>query len=651
MPDQTPIQSLVPGDKPVELVAYYDEFLWYYPNCEPETKYWFVKNVKPDWVIFDVGANVGYYSVLFSRLALEGRIYAFEPTATSDMLRANVRHNQCANVHVEEVALGSKTGNVEDGIYRIWGDSPERKVYPFYRLDDYVRNNNITKLDCIKIDVDSFDFEVLLGARETLKTLKPVIVVELNHALSRRNQSNIKALEWLREQGIESVLSLDGDNFVVTPGREPRETFPTLSSIRIDFANTAAVPQELDDERVIKVLQTFDPHHTAIVHGGATLTVLTGSQVEVKTPAAQWSFAVGFPMPVDLVADPALRIAIDVEVLSGRLGVGCLSDANDYIGPERQIGPGGRRVLLLPVTDQSRLQQVMLRNAFSEDQPTVVRVFGLKVGLLPDQDAAPETSLSMETLARRVHEAKASEASDEACVTPPSNGAIEVVDYADLGQALGFDEVYAAPEGAAEGPLVFWRMERDDAPIFRYVYRNLKPRRHLEIGTWEGFGAVACAESCAAEIWTLNLPDGEVAADGKPLYGAHQGGAKVQSDSGDFIGRLYREAGYGDRVHQVLVDSTKWIPDMAPGFFDCALIDGGHTEAVVTADTSTVIPLVRPGGIVMWHDFCPDEEALQANVAPRGVLESIARNHHRWQDQFSRIFWVRPSWVLVGVRR
>jgi FkbM family methyltransferase len=141
---QPPIQSLVPGGKPVELVAYYDEFDWYYRTCELETKHWFVKNVRPDWEIFDVGANVGVYSVLFSRLASLGHVVAFEPTITADMLRANLAHNGCQNVRVEQIAIGSKTGSVEDHIYRIWGNEPERQVYPFY-LDDYVRNNNIIR--------------------------------------------------------------------------------------------------------------------------------------------------------------------------------------------------------------------------------------------------------------------------------------------------------------------------------------------------------------------------------------------------------------------------------------------------------------------------------------------------------------------------
>ena len=392
---QPPIQSLVPGGEPVELVAYYDEFDWYYRTCELETKHWFVKNVQPDWEIFDVGANVEVYSVLFSRLAYLGHVVAFEPTVTADMLRANLAHNGCQNVQVQQIAIGSMTGSVEDGIYRIWGKEPERQVYPFYRLDDYVRNNNITKLDCIKIDVDSFDFEVLLGARETLRTLKPIVVVELNHALSRRNQSNVKALEWLYEQGIEEVLSLDGDNFVITPGRRPSATYAVQGSISIAFADTREMPWA-EDEGAIKILKSIDPRHAAVVHGDARITVLPGgSQIEVLTGEPQWAYSVAFAMPAELEPDPDLRIQIDLEVLKGRVGVGCLSKDGQYIGPERQIGPGGRRALLLPVSDPTKLAEIMLRNASADTGRSTARVYGVKVGRLIDHASSPPRRRSL----------------------------------------------------------------------------------------------------------------------------------------------------------------------------------------------------------------------------------------------------------------
>lgn len=92
MPDY--VETAVPGRPAIELVAYYEEFRDYYPQCELETKRWFVENVQPDWWILDIGANVGYYTILFAQLASRGRVLAFEPTTTASMLRRNLSASQ-----------------------------------------------------------------------------------------------------------------------------------------------------------------------------------------------------------------------------------------------------------------------------------------------------------------------------------------------------------------------------------------------------------------------------------------------------------------------------------------------------------------------------------------------------------------------------
>lgn len=215
------ITTNVPGMPPIELVAYYDEFLFYYENCELETKGWFVEQAQPDWVYFDCGANIGYYSILFSRLSPDGRIFAFEPTSTVEKLRANLDHHAIANVEVLPVALGARSGAIADGIFRIWGAEAERRVYDFTTVDDFVDRRGLDRVDCIKIDVDSFDFEVLQGAQRTMERFDPYVVVELNHALSRRQQSNVEALHWLGRQGYTRALVLDHDNFVMRRGGTP----------------------------------------------------------------------------------------------------------------------------------------------------------------------------------------------------------------------------------------------------------------------------------------------------------------------------------------------------------------------------------------------------------------------------------------------
>ncbi len=94
--------------------------------------------------------------------------------------------------------------------------------------------------------------------------------------------------------------------------------------------------------------------------------------------------------------------------------------------------------------------------------------------------AAPtvETQLSVKELARRLHVAVNSDGRNGGFDQPLSDGVVGVVNYEQLGATLGFREKFIQPPGSGEGALPFWRMERDDAPIFRFVYRNFNPRRH-----------------------------------------------------------------------------------------------------------------------------------------------------------------------------
>jgi FkbM family methyltransferase len=224
----------IPGRHDIELPAFYESFEWYYPECELQTKEWFVRNAQLDWVYLDCGANIGYYSILFSQLSPHGEVHAVEPTSTADMLEKNILHNDCHNVTIHRIAVGQYPGRRLEKIYRIWGGPPEEKEYEFTTVDQLVVQLDLQKLDCIKIDVDSFDFEVLMGAERTLERLDPWLVVELNHALAVRGYSNMAALAWLFERGYRHSLVLDYDNFVMRRS-VPQSAFATSKTIHLTF--------------------------------------------------------------------------------------------------------------------------------------------------------------------------------------------------------------------------------------------------------------------------------------------------------------------------------------------------------------------------------------------------------------------------------
>lgn len=230
----------------------------------------------------------------------------------------------------------------------------------------------------------------------------------------------------------------------------------------------------------------------------------------------------------------------------------------------------------------------------------------------------------------------------------------------------------AAPEPSRTS-FAEWKTEVDDARILRYLYQNLQPKRHLEFGTWQGFGTCLCLESCAATVWTLNLPDGENKPDGSWAYGERviddaksppgavavnyghdEAGPRTyhRTDAASYIGRLYREKGLGHRVCQIYCDSRLWDTSTYPaGFFQSVFIDGGHQTEIVISDTRKAIPLLQAGGLMLWHDFCPRPEIIAGSTAVQGVTAAIESLLPELQAQFSTLAWIEPSYILLGLKK
>jgi Methyltransferase domain len=245
--------------------------------------------------------------------------------------------------------------------------------------------------------------------------------------------------------------------------------------------------------------------------------------------------------------------------------------------------------------------------------------------------------------------------------------AVETVAIERLPERFGWPEPIVLPERWASVPLERWKIEAD-AVILRWIFRHFRPTRHLEFGTLMGDGVIRCVEECDATVWTINLAEGELTADGKWAYTElasdawPSGGAWaerletpsatwVRADAYGLIGSRYLRAGWGRRVCQIYADSRTWDTSAYPdGFFDTAFIDGGHTPDIVASDTRNAIRLVRAGGLVIWHDFCPVERVTASCSSTQGVVGYINGHFDQLSPHFDRLFWVNPSWLLVGVR-
>ncbi len=159
---------------------------------DPEKTDTLSRLLKPGDVAFDIGANFGWYTILFSKIvSLDGCVVAFEPVpSTFETLSRNIRLNRCRNTRLLNVALGDSKGmtlvhtfsGLHDGhaslsnLSRSDAQSQQIRMQTMDDVVDSIKRNP----DLIKMDVEGAERIVLLGAKNTIARSKPIILIEIN---------------------------------------------------------------------------------------------------------------------------------------------------------------------------------------------------------------------------------------------------------------------------------------------------------------------------------------------------------------------------------------------------------------------------------------------------------------------------------------
>lgn len=166
----------------------------------------FYKEVKSKMTVIDVGAHIGYYSLLSAKLVGEkGRVFAFEPDPRNfSLLSKNIEVNGYKNIVLEQKAVSSESGITklyiceEASIYnRTYdpGDGSKFIEVESISLDDYFKSRN-DKIDFIKIDVEGSEYSVIQGMINLLeKNINVIIVTEFAPNLLQK--FGIEAKEYL----------------------------------------------------------------------------------------------------------------------------------------------------------------------------------------------------------------------------------------------------------------------------------------------------------------------------------------------------------------------------------------------------------------------------------------------------------------------
>lgn len=134
--------------------------------------------------------------------------------------------------------------------------------------------------------------------------------------------------------------------------------------------------------------------------------------------------------------------------------------------------------------------------------------------------------------------------------------------------------------------------------------RAVRARTVLEIGTFRGAMTLQLAANVPDDgrVFTVDI---DVGAAHCLRVGMSASDRRLTQKGADEIGCYFRGTPLASRVTQLLGDSA--TIDYAAHFdtLDFAYIDGGHSYAQVRADTEAVLPWIRPGGAVFWHDYRP----------------------------------------------
>jgi FkbM family methyltransferase len=185
-------------------------------TTEPAMQRAIADALAPGAVFYDIGACVGFFSVIGARLVgPTGAVYAFEPVpANVAALRHNAALNGFAHLEVFDAAVSSRSG---DSGLQLVGNSTGAKLLEAgeddrsagtiavrtVTIDELVASGRTRPPTALKVDVEGAELEVMRGAAETLRAHRPTIICEMHG-------KNAEYVALMAGFGY-AVTTLDGD--------------------------------------------------------------------------------------------------------------------------------------------------------------------------------------------------------------------------------------------------------------------------------------------------------------------------------------------------------------------------------------------------------------------------------------------------------
>jgi FkbM family methyltransferase len=147
--------------------------------------------VEPEDIVLDCGANIGIFSIQAAQKAK--MVYAFEPSEEeAASLSENKKLNTCNNIKIIPRAVLDASKNAKLSLagtashFLTDKDNKDGKVIDVktISIDEFVKEENLAKVDFIKMDIEGSEDKALSGAKETLRKFKPKLAITIYHKFS-----------------------------------------------------------------------------------------------------------------------------------------------------------------------------------------------------------------------------------------------------------------------------------------------------------------------------------------------------------------------------------------------------------------------------------------------------------------------------------
>lgn len=197
---------------------------------EPKETQLFLDSIHNGNIIFDIGANIGYYTVLASKKAGQrGKVFAFEPDRQNlSLLKENLSINDCKNVTIIDKALTDQNTKLafheepyNKGESAISYEKSGKYSYTVegISLDTFISQEKISHIDVIKMDIEGAEIGVLKGAKTFFTKIKGAkLFIEYNpSSIKRYGNSPGTMLALLEELDVTITHIIDEPKGVIIP--------------------------------------------------------------------------------------------------------------------------------------------------------------------------------------------------------------------------------------------------------------------------------------------------------------------------------------------------------------------------------------------------------------------------------------------------